>query len=653
MAKPRQAGVLCATNGNGRADMHAQDAGPAAAAQTHHHDRGPRMESPGIGAPGGGAPRIGIGWIGALALAALLAGAGAGGSVWLALAEMDARARGQAARSLDEALDLMRVAELAAGLTADAAELESAGTAQRRLAAHNALRQRTHQLGATLDTLPRDWHAELRFATLAIRAEADELNATVERRLSVQHSLQDLVGQVAARSEALAAALAASRTPPPDGESLRRIDDSRQAVALRLLATTTAPATSARGDFRKAAGALFDALNELPIDAASPRRADAARQLVALGMDDQNLFDLRQELEALTAKAAGIAALLRGTATDLAQRSGRGALALRDGLREGDASHVRLAGMELSAAAPAGVGLVTGLAVLAAGLGVARSRVPRVPRPDPDGAKRTGAPPDTPPLRVLLAEDEPVSQQAAAMLLRRAGHEVTVVGDGRAALAAVQRDRYDLVLMDMQMPDMDGIEATRRIRALPHGAGTAAAGLRIVALTAASAPGAVERCRAAGADAVLEKPLRLPVLSALLDRLSTGSGAASAVAGKALSPEQESALPVFDEDAILQMREHLPAERVAALVTNTLVTLRGYHAALEQAWTAGDRATAGAMAHKIAGVAGIYGCVALRGAARSLEAALETGDGDPDALRRALDAAVPPALAALDRWSGG
>ncbi|WP_188259104.1 response regulator [Azospirillum tabaci] len=624
--------------------MHAQDAGPAAPAQTHHRDRGLRM-----GIPKFGAPWIGARWIAALALAALLTGAGAGGSVWLALAEMDARARGQAARSLDEALDLMRVAELAAGLSSNAAELESAGTAQRRLAAHNALRQRTHQLGATLDTLPQEWRAELRFAALAIRAEANELNATVERRLTVQRGLQDLAEQVAARSEALAEALASSRTPPLDGEPLRRIDDSRQALALRLLAATTAPlpATSARGEFRKAAGALFDALNDLPIDAASPRRADAARQLVALGMDEQNVFDLRQEQEALTAKAAGIATMLRGTATDLAQRAGHGALALRDGLRDGDAS-IHRTGADLSAAAPAGVGLVAGLAVLAAGLGVARTRAPRPPQPGP--AVRTGAPPGTPSLRVLLAEDEPVSQQAAAMLLRRAGHEVTVVADGRAALAAVERERYDLVLMDMQMPGMDGVEATRRIRALPDGAGTAAAGLRIVALTASATPDATERCRAAGADAVLEKPLRVPALAALLDRLSTGSGATFAAAGV---PDREPGLPVFNEDAIRQMREHLPAERVAALVTNTLVTLRGYHAALEQAWNAGDRATAGAMAHKIAGVAGIYGCPALRGAAQALERALDTGEGDPGALCRALDAAVPPALAALDRWSGG
>ncbi|MBK4718361.1 response regulator [Azospirillum sp. YIM DDC1] len=629
--------------------MHAQDAGPSAAAETRGERRSPRLDAPLILALWPGASSIG-----ALALAALLAGAGAGGSTWLALAEMDARARAQTVRSLDEALDLMRVAELAAGLAADSAELEWAGTAQRRLTTHNALRQKTHQLSDMLEALPRDWRAELRFAALAIRAAADELNATVERRLAAQRGLQDITEQVAGRSEALAEALAAARMPSPGDETMRRIDGSRQAVALRLLAAGTAPAsaTSTRAEFRKAARTLLDALYDLPIDAASPRRADAARRLVALGLDEQNVFDLRQEQEALTAKAAGIATLLRGTATDLAHRAGRGALVLRDGLREGrDAPNTPRAGAELSAVATAGVGLLTGLAVFAVGLGIARTCAQRTAQPDPDETERTGATHERPSLRILLAEDEPVSQQAAAALLRRAGHEVTAVGDGRAALAAVARERYDLVLMDMQMPDMDGVEATRRIRALPRGAGSAAAGLRIVALTASAVPGAAERCRAAGADAVLEKPLRLSALDALLDRLP--SGAASAVAGMPPPLDGEPALPVFEEDAIRQMREHLPAERVAVLVTNTLVTLRGYHAALEQAWNAGDRATTGAMAHKIAGVAGIYGCMALRGAAQALERALDTGEGDPDALCRALDAAVPPALAALDRWSDG
>ena len=629
MAKPYQPGISSAVNGNGRTDMHAEDAGPAT----------------GIWNRGQGQPLRGGGpWIGALALAALLAGAGAGGSAWLALTEMDARARAQAARSLDEAFGLMRVAELAAGLSSNAAEMESADTALRRQAAHNALHQRMQQLDALLDALPWDRRAELRVTALDIRAEADELNATVARRLAVERSLQELTEQVAGRSEALAAALAKHHAPLPDGELLRRVDDARLAVALRLIAAGTAPVSAAApGEFRKAAAALFDALDDLPIAPDSPRRADTARQLVALGLDQQNVFELRREQVALTDKAVGTATLLRGTAMDLANLASRGALALRDGLRDGTAPVLHRTDTDLVAAVSAGIGL----AVFAVGLGTVRLHARRKARPDPVQPALPDAPSDRPSLRILLAEDEPISQRTTAALLSRAGHETTVVGDGRAALTAVERDRYDLVLMDMQMPEMDGVEAIRRIRALPDTTGTGAAGLRIVALTASAVPGAAELCRAAGADAVLEKPLRLSSLAALLDRLSAGPDAAPA------PPDQDSGLPTFDEDAIRQMRDHLPADRVATLVTNTLVTLRGYHAALEQAWNAGDRATAGAMAHKIAGVAGIYGCGALRGAARSLERALETGEGDPAALFRALDAAVPPALSALDRWSGG
>ena len=547
--------------------MHAEDAGPATG-----------MWNRGQGQP----PRGGGPWIGALALAALLTGAGAGGSAWLALTEMDARARAQAARSLDEAFGLMRVAELAAGLSSNAAEMESADTALRRQAAHNALHQRMQQLDALLDALPWDRRAELRVTALDIRAEADELNATVARRLAVERSLQELTEQVAGRSEALAAALAKHHAPLPDGELLRRVDDARLAVALRLIAAGTAPVSAAApGEFRKAAAALFDALDDLPIAPDSPRRADTARQLVALGLDQQNVFELRREQVALTDKAVGTATLLRGTAMDLANLASRGALALRDGLRDGTAPVLHRTDTDLVAAVSAGIGL----AVFAVGLGTVRLHARRKARPDPVQPALPDAPSDRPSLRILLAEDEPISQRTTAALLSRAGHETTVVGDGRAALAAVERDRYDLVLMDMQMPEMDGVEAIRRIRALPDTTGTGAAGLRIVALTASAVPGAAELCRAAGADAVLEKPLRLSSLAALLDRLSAGPDAAPA------PPDQDSGLPTFDEDAIRQMRDHLPADRVATLVTNTLVTLRGYHAALEQAWNAGDRAT--------------------------------------------------------------
>ena len=113
------------------------------------------------------------------------------------------------------------------------------------------------------------------------------------------------------------------------------------------------------------------------------------------------------------------------------------------------------------------------------------------------------------PLRILLAEDEPISQMATALMLRRLGHSVQTVGNGLEALELLSMDEFDCILMDVQMPEMDGVQATRIIRGLSDlGALGGKACIPIIALTAYAMPGDKERFLAAGMDDYVTKPVQ-------------------------------------------------------------------------------------------------------------------------------------------------
>lgn len=120
------------------------------------------------------------------------------------------------------------------------------------------------------------------------------------------------------------------------------------------------------------------------------------------------------------------------------------------------------------------------------------------------------------PRRILLVEDNAVNQIVARRLLEKMGHQVTLAADGEEAVAAVLENRFDLVLMDIQMPNVDGYEATRRIRASES---PDALRLPIIALTAHAMKGEDERCREAGMDGHLSKPIAVPEFTATLDCL--------------------------------------------------------------------------------------------------------------------------------------
>jgi CheY-like chemotaxis protein len=149
------------------------------------------------------------------------------------------------------------------------------------------------------------------------------------------------------------------------------------------------------------------------------------------------------------------------------------------------------------------------LAVLRRALGVEPPSLPIVVPETTDASA-------TRPVRVLLAEDHPVNQHLVQRLLARRGHSVHVAADGRQAVEAFEREPFDLVLMDVQMPVMDGLEATAAIRRLESARG---GHVLIVAMTAHAMAGDRERCLEAGMDDYLAKPIEPGALVALVGRV--------------------------------------------------------------------------------------------------------------------------------------
>jgi two-component system sensor histidine kinase/response regulator len=132
--------------------------------------------------------------------------------------------------------------------------------------------------------------------------------------------------------------------------------------------------------------------------------------------------------------------------------------------------------------------------------------------------------------RVLLAEDNPVNRMVAVRLLEKRGYAVTVAGDGRTAVAAVEKESFDIVLMDVQMPEMDGFEATMAIRQREKSTG---GHIPIIAMTAHALKGDEDLCLSAGMDGYVAKPIRAHELFAMIET----------VMSKCNNPSAEASLP--------------------------------------------------------------------------------------------------------------
>jgi two-component system sensor histidine kinase/response regulator len=154
-------------------------------------------------------------------------------------------------------------------------------------------------------------------------------------------------------------------------------------------------------------------------------------------------------------------------------------------------------------------------------IAVLGDRSPTLPVSAPAAIVLVDHPASRPEIRILLAEDNLINQKVALHQLEKYGYRADPVADGSEVLEALSRKRYDVILMDCQMPELDGYETTRAIRAreqtLENG-GHAESPVYIVAMTASAMPGERERCLALGMDDYLSKPVQAPELDAALER---------------------------------------------------------------------------------------------------------------------------------------
>jgi CheY-like chemotaxis protein/HPt (histidine-containing phosphotransfer) domain-containing protein len=218
---------------------------------------------------------------------------------------------------------------------------------------------------------------------------------------------------------------------------------------------------------------------------------------------------------------------------------------------------------------------------------------------------------------ILLVDDVAMNRDVIGSFLRHAGHEVLAVDSGQEAVRLASGQVFDLILMDLRMPEMDGLEATRLIRGLPAPRGWTP----IIALTAHAFPEQVSECQAAGMDGHIAKPVQYATLMQAI---------ADAIAGVMSSWRSHSPPPPpldaeqpppegFDRAVFGQICELLPPDEIA---TNLQLLREQQEHILRLLDEPGEAAVLSETAHTLASSAGMFGFAALSTAARSLERAL-------------------------------
>jgi PAS domain S-box-containing protein len=231
-------------------------------------------------------------------------------------------------------------------------------------------------------------------------------------------------------------------------------------------------------------------------------------------------------------------------------------------------------------------------------------------------------------LDILVAEDNDINRLLISSLLSQLGHRAHLVGDGRSAVAAVQRHAYDVVLMDVRMPDMDGVAATRAIRELGPPFDT----LPIVALTADAMAGQREQYLAAGMDDYLTKPIDEDALVKALQRWGMRADPAAAAA------------VLTTTSALASLRGALPEKRIRAIMRAYVEDATARQHRVVQLAEQGDLGRLENEAHDLASTSETVGALQLARVARRLQSACRSGDV---AQSRTLAAAIPAMVAAV------
>jgi two-component system, sensor histidine kinase and response regulator len=251
--------------------------------------------------------------------------------------------------------------------------------------------------------------------------------------------------------------------------------------------------------------------------------------------------------------------------------------------------------------------------VIITSIGQPAGERPRAPRP----ARRARRPQGK--LHVLLAEDNPVNQLLATRIFKKLGHHVTVVSNGREALSAVQAGQFDLVAMDVQMPEMDGLDATAAIRAWEKATGTHTP---IMAMTAHAMKGDRERCLAAGMDGYTSKPIRIGELEHTITQLVSSSKSAEAPV-----PEETRGDGVIDGAALLAGVDG-NRRLLRNLVRLFLADYPQQLAEIEKAVRRGDAEALRIAAHTLKGSVGNFAAKKAFAAAQRLEIMGRDGEFD-------------------------